>query len=152
MNLESFAFLARPRLHAAGLIAEEVDEDYLQAVLGLCQPKARSLDSLGELCDYCFSDHFEMDAKQAEKLAKKGDPKAQLAELLPILEGVDSFSADGLHAALEAHATAQEQKVFAYFPVLRLAVSGRAGGPDLLPLLAVLGRKRVLDRVHAFIA
>jgi glutamyl-tRNA synthetase len=152
LNLESFAFLARPRLNAAGLVAEDVDEDYMQAVLGLCQPKARSLDSLGELCDYFFSDTYEMDAKAGEKIAKKGDPKALLAELLPLLEAVEPFEADSLHATLEAHATAQEKKVFAYFPVLRFAVSGRAGGPDLLPLLAVMGRDRVLGRIRTFIA
>ena len=151
LNLESFAFLARPRLNAAGLVPEDTDEDYLQAVLGLCQPKARSLDSLGELCDYFFSDTFELDAKQGEKLAKKGDPKVVLRELLPILEGLSSFDAEALQGVLEAHAAAQDQKVFAYFPALRYAVSGRAGGPDLLPLLAVLGRDRVLDRIRAFV-
>jgi glutamyl-tRNA synthetase len=152
LNLESFAFLARPRLNAAGLVPEDCEENYLQAVLGLCQPKARSLDSLGELCDYFFSDSYELDAKQGEKLAKKGDPKVILNELLPLLEGLASFDAEALQGALEAHAAAQDQKVFAYFPALRFAVSGRAGGPDLLPLLAVLGRDRVLDRIRAFVA
>lgn len=151
LNLESFAFLARPRLNAAGLVPEDTDEDYLQAVLGLCQPKARSLDSLGELCDYFFSDTYGLDTKQGEKLAKKGDPKVVLSELLPLLEGLARFDAEALQGALEAHAAAQEQKVFAYFPALRYAVSGRAGGPDLLPLLAVLGRDRVLDRIRAFV-
>ena len=84
LNLESFAFLARPRLNAAGLVPEDTDEDYLQAVLGLCQPKARALDELGELCDYFFTDAYAMDAKQGEKLEKKGDPKALLSEILPL--------------------------------------------------------------------
>ena len=37
LNLESFAFLARPMLNAAGVVGEDEDEDYLQAVLGLCR-------------------------------------------------------------------------------------------------------------------
>ncbi|CAI8323709.1 MAG: Glutamate--tRNA ligase 1 [Opitutia bacterium UBA7350] len=152
LNLESFAFLVRPRLHLAGLVAEDVDEDYLQAVLRLCQPKARSLDDLAELCDYFFSDTYTMDAKQGEKLEKKGDPKALLGEILPLLEALDSFDAGSLQSMLEAHAVVKEQKIFAYFPALRYAVSGRAGGPDLLPLLAVLGSDRVLARIQAFIA
>ena len=151
LNLESFAFLARPKLNEAGLVAETDDEDYLQAVLGLCQPKARSLDTLGELCDYFFREDFELDAKTGEKIAKKADPKALLAELIPLLENND-FKAESLQSALEEHAEAQGVKVFAYFPALRYSVSGRPGGPDLLPMLAVLGRERVLNRIRSFIS
>mgnify|MGYP003324890376 CR=1 FL=1 len=61
LDIGSFWFLARPRLAECGLVGEEVSEDYLQAVLTLCQPKARSLDSLEELCGYFFSDTFIFD-------------------------------------------------------------------------------------------
>ena len=35
--------------------------------------------------------------------------------------------------------------------VLRMAVSGKGGGPDLMPLLAVLGRERVCTRLRNYI-
>ena len=38
LNIESFTFLARPLLNQAGVVSESADEDYLQAVLTLCQP------------------------------------------------------------------------------------------------------------------
>jgi len=152
MNLESFTFLARPLLHAAGAIAEEEDEDYLQAVLGLCQPKARSLDTLPELCSYFFQDTYLLDEKVGVKIAKKADPKLLLAEVLPILRSIESFDADSLRAALEAQAEAKGVAVFAYFPALRYAVSGQGGGPDLLPMLSVMGRERVVERIQRFIA
>ena len=56
LNIESFTFLARPILNKAGVVSEDADEDYLQAVLTLCQPKARSLETLSELCGYFFID------------------------------------------------------------------------------------------------
>ncbi len=152
LNLESFAFLARPMLNEAGVIEEDADEDYLQAVLGLCQPKARSLDTLADLCGYFFKDAYPLDEKTGNKIAKKADPKELLAEILPVLEGVEDFSADLIKAALEAHAEAKEVKVFAYFPALRYALSGQGGGPDLLPMLEVLGKDRVLGRIQKFIA
>jgi len=151
LNIESFTFLARPLLNAAGVVDESVDEDYLQAVLTLCQPKARSLDTLSELCGYFFADEFAMDAKTGEKISKKADPKALLAEVLPILERVEPFDGDSLKEVLEAQAESQGQKVFAYFPVLRYATSGQGGGPDLLPMLAVMGRERVLSRIQRFL-
>ena len=152
LNLESFTFLAGPMLNEAGVIDEEVNEDYLQAVLGLCQPKARSLDTLGELCGYFFKDVYPMDEKTGAKIAKKADPKEVLTEVLPVFESAESFDADSLKAALEAFAEAKGQKVFAYFPAIRYGLSGQGGGPDLLPMLEVLGQDRVVSRIKAFIA
>ncbi|RPG85629.1 MAG: glutamate--tRNA ligase [Coraliomargarita sp. TMED73] len=152
LDIGSFCFLARPRLAESGLVGEEVSEDYLQAVLTLCQPKARSLDSLEELCGYFFSDTFIFDEKASAKLAKKGDPKATIAELLPVLESLASFEAESMQAALEKHAEMKGEKPFAFFPALRMAVSGKGGGPDLMPLLAVLGRERVLARLQNYMA
>ena len=151
LNIESFTFLARPLLNEAGVVSEDADEDYLQAVLTLCQPKARSLDTLSELCGYFFVDDYAMDEKTGNKIAKKADPKELLAEVLPILEAVEPFDADSLKSALEAHAESKDQKVFAYFPALRYATSGQGGGPDLLPMLQVMGRDRVVARIKRFI-
>lgn len=151
LNLGSFTFLARPLLNQAGVVAEDEDEDYLQAVLGLCQPKARSLDTMSELCAYFFQDEYTMDEKTGNKIAKKADPKDLLAEVLPILESLDNFTADALKTSLEAHAESKGQKVFAYFPSLRYSVSGQGGGPDLLPMLEVMGKERVVSRIKRFI-
>jgi glutamyl-tRNA synthetase len=151
LNIESFTFLARPLLNEAGVIHEGVDEDYLQAVLALCQPKARSLDSLPDLCGYFFMDDYSMDGKTGVKISKKTDPRALLAEILPLVENADPFTADNLKMLLEAHAEAKGQKVFAYFPALRYASSGQGGGPDLLPMLEVMGRERVVARIRKFI-
>ena len=151
LNIESFTFLARPLLNDAGAVSEDVDEDYLQAVLTLCQPKARSLETLSELCGYFFIDDFVMDEKAGSKIAKKSDPKELLSEILPVLENIKSFDADSLRSALETHAESKDQKIFAYFPALRFATSGQGGGPDLLPMLAVMGHERVLARINRFI-
>lgn len=148
LDIGSFTFLARPALAAAGVVDETVDEDYLQSVLALCQPKARSIEDLPEFCPYFFREDFPTDEKAGAKIARKTDPKALLADILPVLEAVDPFDVPTLQTALEAHADARGEKVFAWFPALRYAVSGQAGGPDLLPLLEVLGRERVLDRVR----
>jgi glutamyl-tRNA synthetase len=152
MNVETFTFLARPILHTAGVIEEDADEDYIQAVLSLCQGKARSLEELPDFCRYFFCDEFEMNEKTSAKIAKKADPKELLAEIVPVIEGIETFTEDALQAGLEAHAESKGAKVFAYFPALRYALSGQGGGPDLLPMLVVLGQARVLARLKAFIA
>ena len=69
----------------------------------------------------------------------------------PVLEALEGFDAVALQEALDACAEANEVSVFAYFPSLRYAVSGQGGGPDLLPMLAVLGKERVLGRLRTFL-
>lgn len=151
LPIGNFAWLARPVLNNADVVGDDVDEDYLQSVLELCQNKVRSLEDLPEFCRYFFDDSYVMDEKVRAKLSKKSDPVALIVEVLPVLEGLERFEAVELQTALEAHAEAKGVKVFAYFPALRFAVSGQGGGPDLLPMLAVLGKERVLERLRNFI-
>ena len=151
LNLESFAFLARPILAQAAVVSEKEDEDYLQAVLKLSQPKVRSLQDLPGYVGYFFQDDYPKDEKAGAKIAKKVDPGALLKEVLPVLREVERFDAESIKDALESTAEACGRKVFAYFPALRYAVSGQGGGPDLLPMLETMGRERVVRRVVRFV-
>jgi len=151
LNISSFTFLARPFLHSAGVLSEEADEDYLQSVLKLCQPKARSLESLSKLCQYFFTDEYPKDKETEKKIYKKIAPKALLNELLPVLEDIDPFHCEKIKNSLETTAQRCGHKVFTYFPVLRYAVSGQGSGPDLLPMLEVMGRRRVISRIREFL-
>ena len=147
----NFAWLAKPILYDAGVIGDDVDEDYLQSALELCQNKVRSLEDLPEFCRYLFNDQYAMDENVEAKLSKKSNPRVLVAEILLVLEELEEFEASALRNALDAHAEAKGVKVFAYLPALRYAVSGQGGGPDLLPMLVVLGKERVLERLNAFI-
>lgn len=150
LNLETFAYLASPVLVEAGLVDAATDEDYLQGVLATCQEKARDLAGLPELVGFFFQDDFAIDPSAHERVCKKGDPQARLAEVLPALETVEDWRAASIGEAIEQIAAKQEQKPFGYFPILRLACSGQGGGPDLLGMLAALGKARVLARLRHF--
>ncbi len=151
LPVESFAWLARPLLNQAGLVSEAESEDYLQSVLRLCQPKARSLEALPDYVSYFFREDYERDAKAEKKLFKKGAPVESLRTVVPVLESTEPFTAEALREGLEAEAEARGEKVFSWFPALRFAVSGQGGGPELLPMLEVMGRERVLRRVREYL-
>lgn len=151
LPIGNFAWIARPVLHENDILDDDVDEDYLQSVLELCQDKVRSIEDLPEFCRYFFNEQYAMDEKVLERLSKKSDLQALIKEVLPTLETLETFGGSVLQEALETHAAAKDVKVFAYFPALRYAVSGQGGGPDLLPMLAVLGKERVVRRLKTFI-
>lgn len=148
LPLESFSWLARPILNQAGIVSEETDEDYLQKVLGLCQPKARSLETLAEFVAYFFSDTYEVDAKAEKKIQRDANWQESLQQVIAVMQAVEPFNADTIGASLEKAAAEASIQPFAWFPLIRFAVSGQSGGPDLMPLLETLGKERVLSRLH----
>ena len=100
---------------------------------------------------YFFHDDFPFDEKAGQRLFKKGEPLERLKEVREALKTVEHWDPGSLERAFTELATSQgQEKPFAWFPVTRFSVSGTSGGPDLIPMLAVLGKDRVLQRMEAF--
>ena len=150
LPVETLVWMASPLLSAAGLIDESSSEDYVRNVLALSQEKVKSLESLPEFVQYFFTDDFSVEEKALSKILKKGNAPELIAQLQPALEQITDWQSDSIDAAFSLLADAQGVKKFDYFPVVRLAVSGTAGGPDLLGLLQVLGQTTVLRRISSF--
>ncbi len=151
MPIAAFAEMAAQVLPAE--MVSDVYPEYLTDVMGLVQAKVNRLTDLPSMVGYFFSDTFESDPKVEGKLAKKGDPIAKAKGIrsgFATIEDPD-WSVDALEQACVSCADATGGKKFDYFPVLRYAVSGAGGGPDLLPMLKVLGKNRVLDRLDTYI-
>lgn len=149
LPLEDFAALAQPVLEDAGLVLDDVD--YTNAVLKLSQEKARSLEELPDFVAYFFNDSFSFDEKAGERIFKKGEPFDRLAEVKEVLSAVVDWSAETLDKTFMELASAKgQEKPFAWFPITRFSVSGVSGGPDLIPMLAMMGKERVICRMEAF--
>ena len=146
---EKFAELARAAIESESGINLGGDGEYVAKVFALCQPKVANMESFPSMVRFFFSDEFPYDAAAREKVFKKGDPLARLEELNGILPAIGDFSRDAIYAAIADAAAGKGLKTTEYFPVLRYAVSGMAGGPDLMPALEVLGRERVLKRISS---
>lgn len=150
LPVETFCWMAGPILSEKGVIDEATQEDYLHAVLAISQEKARDFEGLPDLVGFFFNEDYAIDPDASERVFKKGEPNTRLTELVPALEQVDPWMENDIDHAIVALAEKKGQRKFDYFPIARLAVSGQAGGPDLLALLRVLGKERVLARIRRF--
>jgi glutamyl-tRNA synthetase len=150
LTSKDFANYASPILASNGVDLGSIDSSYLDKVFGLCQAKIKSLETLFEYVYYFFQDTYEFDAKGMQRIQKGVDPKLLLEEVMPIFENTAEYSSDELETQMQAVAEANQRKIFAYFPVIRMATSGLTGGPDLLPMLSIMGRERVLPRLQSF--
>lgn len=151
LPLEELIDLAMPVLSEAQCVDSSVNVDYLKSVFLLCQPKMKSLETLSDYVGYFFKEDFEFDPKASARIKKGEDAKQLLNEVLAVFEDKTIYVSEDLEAELKQIAESMGRKLFAYFPVLRLATSGRSGGPDLLPMLSVMGPDRVKARLNAFL-
>ncbi|MBN2069165.1 MAG: glutamate--tRNA ligase [Opitutales bacterium] len=153
LSVDSFVEKSIPVLSKAGLWTPETDAEYVRNVMELSQGKARSFEDLAEYVSYFFSETYAEDPKARTNLFKKGEPLVRLAEALQCLEGIAEWTAESLQKAFDDLAqTYGHDKPFAWFPVIRFSVSGVSGGPDLIPMLVVMGRGMVLARMKAFLS
>ncbi|MCZ6674687.1 MAG: glutamate--tRNA ligase family protein [Verrucomicrobia bacterium] len=151
LPLAEFLEMALPVLGEAEIQLD--DPVYAEQVLALCQEKTRSLAELPEFVAYFFDESFAFDDKAGERIFKKGEPLDRLAEVETALAGVKAWDADSINQAFADLAAAQgQEKPFAWFPITRFAVSGIGAGPDLIPMLSIMGKDRVLTRMEAFLA
>ncbi len=144
----NLAWIGRPILANAGLVNDSTPEDYVQAVLLLCQEKIRALDELPHFCSYFFKDDFALEAGALDKLKKNGDPLARLRELQAALATQEDFSEAALEKTVHDLAAQHNVKTADYIHATRLAVSGMSVGPSLYGMLRVIGKAKVLARIE----
>jgi len=144
LSSAAFAALCRKELAAAGIDPGEGAE----AVFALMQERTRLPSEIVPAAAFFFSDEFEYDEKAVEKkLLKEGVPQT-LEKIAGIFETLEPFDAETVHKALHDFVEQGGLKFGEVMPPLRLAVSGQPSGPDLAPVLAILGREKVIPRIQ----
>ena len=123
------------------------DCEYIRKVFAVCQPKVSNMEGLPSMLDHFFNEDFPFDESAKEKIFKKGEPLARLEELVDLIKRADSFEHDILYPQICDFAAQNGKKAAEYMPILRYAITGQAGGPDLFSMLEILGKQRVLARI-----
>ena len=80
------------------------------------------------------------------------DACAMLGRLVPRLEALETWAADGLEADIRAFAEAEGVKLGAVAQPLRAALSGRTTSPPIFGVMAILGRETTIFRISGAIS
>jgi len=146
VDLESFAAASKPFVEAAGL---PVTENY-QAVIAAVKEKVRLFGDVPAAVDFLLKDDFSYDEEAVTKVRGNAAVGGLLSDLATAFETVADWSADAAKAALSETAVAAGAKPGQLMFPLRVALSGRAHGPDLGDVLNLLGKERCVARVRKF--
>ena len=117
-------------------------------VLGLVKEKVKLLNELPDRVSYFFSDDYPFDAEAVKKSCSAPQTSERLTKLADKFAEVASWDVASLEATLKTQAAELGIKTGELIHPCRVAVSGRAAGPSLYHTLEVLGRDRVLERLH----
>ena len=147
LALGDFASLSAGFVAQAGLPVG----GYTEAVAALVKDKVRLLDEVPTAVDFLLQDEFAFDDEAVAKVRGNTAAGALLAELATAFEALPEWSGEAAKAALQEVAkTAGVKPGQLMFP-LRVAVSGRAHGPDLWEVLQLLGQARSGGRIRNFV-
>ena len=148
MKPADFAALCRKELSAADVVPS-VNAD---AVFELMQERTKLPSEIVPATAFFFSDDFAYDEKAVEKKLAKPEIFQTLEKIAGILQGLEKFDAETINTALHNFVEQGGLKFGDVMPPLRIAVSGQQSGPDLAPVLAILGKDNILARIRKTIA
>ena len=146
MDDEAYLKLAMPYVEAA--VKRDVDKEKIAMMV---KSRIEVFTEIPEKVAF-FEEVPEYDNALYEHKTAKCDPEKALAllkEVLPLLEGTDDFSNDGLFSLLSAFGAEKEYKTnFIMWPI-RTALSGLAMTPGgATELMSVLGKEESLQRIQ----
>ncbi|MCW2309131.1 glutamate--tRNA ligase [Rhodobium gokarnense] len=139
-----------PHLEGGPALAAKLDEatkaQLLAAMPGL-KERAKTLLELIDGSQFLFAERpLDLDDKAAKILSDEA--RDVLAGLVPELESVEPWSAEGCEAVVRAFAEREELKLGKVAQPLRAALTGRGTSPGIFDVLAVLGKEESLLRLR----
>ena len=144
----AFAAAAKPFVVQAGL---PVGDNY-PAVAAVVREKVRLLSEVPAAIGFLLRDDFSFEPEALERVRGNGAAKDLLAALACDFESLPEWSADAAkHQIGETAKAAGAKPGQLMFPV-RVALSGKGGGPDLGDILGLLGKVRSVARLRAIAA
>jgi glutamyl-tRNA synthetase len=144
MKPADFAALCRKELATAGVVPGANAD----AVFALMQERTKLPSEIVPATAFFFSDDFAYDEKAVEKKLLKEGVFQTLEKITGILQALEAFDAETINTSLHNFVEQGGLKFGDVMPPLRIAVSGQQSGPDLAPVLAILGKDNVLSRVR----
>ena len=147
MSDEGFAKAAAVVVTEAGL---PVGDDF-SVLAKMVKEKVRLLSELPDAVRFLLEDEFAYDVAAVDKVKSNAQAAASLTAMTAHFSAVAEWSSDAAKEAIAATASELGVKAGQLMFPLRVALSGKSGGPDLGEMLAYLGRERSVSRLHRFI-
>ena len=148
MRAEPHSVVKYFRPHLLRLGIECADDAYLAQIVMAQRERVKTLKEMAANSRYFFGESVTLDEKAATKHLTE-EARGLLSALRAKLETLSDWSAETLHASLEALAAKKAVSLGKIAQPLRVAVTGGTVSPPIDQTLALLGKARTLGRLTA---
>ena len=148
--LKQYRDMCIPFIQKAGI--HYGDAALLDPVLALVREKVKVLSEIPAWIGYFFDDAYAPDPEALRKAFGTPVAAQRLQSLSLAFESIADWNAANLESTLKQTAADLGAKPNELLLPTRVSVSGRASGPNLFPMLEVLGKARVLKRISSTLA
>jgi glutamyl-tRNA synthetase len=148
------AGLLAPFWPAAGVDPKTVQargRAWLVEAVPLFAERSRTLVEMARAMAFMFAPPREQDPKAVAKFLTPPH-RHGLREVRDLLATAASFSAEALEAAVRGLADSRGRKLVEYAQPIRVALTGTTVSPPIFPVLALLGREVILQRLDAVLS
>lgn len=128
----------------------EKDPDF-QKRIDLMRTRAQSLLEIEDLLLPFYQNDFPYDANGLAKTKKDTKVITLVSGLIPVLEKQEPWDHQALEVSFRSFAEAHGIKSAVIIHPVRLAISGKTGGPGLFELLEMMGKQNTIDRLNRFV-
>jgi glutamyl-tRNA synthetase len=140
---------ARPWLERAGIVGKEDDDrvTLARAALALEHDKVKTLAEAPYLVEFFFTEEIEYDDRATKNLLKLPGGADMLRDVVELCAALPDFTAEALEKSVRALAEEKGMSAGKVIHAMRAALSGRATGPSLFEMAALMGQERVVKRL-----
>ncbi|MGC8903225.1 MAG: glutamate--tRNA ligase [Fervidobacterium sp.] len=129
---------------AKPFLKREVDDAYLEKVLHVVKDRIEELSQLSELTDFFFDRPDQLPEKTPEAIETY---KILLSEL----EKLQDWNKEFIYAAFKSATKSAKLKGKEFYMTLRLILTGKSEGPELIDILEILGKNEVIERINMYL-
>ena len=121
---------------------------YIHEIIPLIRERIKTYSEIISMTQFLFSDSYDYNEDAVTRKIKQAGVKEILQSLSQLLKKQTIFDEESLKKALHDYVEESEKGFGTVMVPLRIAVSGKQGGPDLCSILSLLGKDTVLDRIE----
>ncbi len=143
LPVEEVAERVRPLFEERGFDLGD-DPDYVLDVVDVLRPRAETLPELADQAGYFFTGEFAYDESARKQLAAGQSHLQAVERELSMLE---FFDYDGIDDMLRDYVQDQAVPMGRVMMPLRAALTGTTSSPGVVDVIAILGKRRSLQRI-----
>jgi glutamyl-tRNA synthetase len=126
---------------------EVKDSGLMIKVIETLHARSKTLDDMAEQALFYFTDDISYEEKAAKKFLKPAAVEA-LRLLIDQFEKLEAFSEENLETAFQAVMDQTGLKLGKIAQPVRVALTGKTASPGIFEVTAILGKDKVVSRLH----